>query len=167
MPEQIYMPISSNLFVRIQRLTIPPVFDSSPVIEMLIDHWEADTANNRVISTPLAVPTKPNVWRSPRGDSLPVGATLQAQYLRKTFCAKVEKNGILFAGKLYDSLSAASVAVKQTLGRIGRAASTDGRKFWKIQDPNSNRWTSISSSRPIAPVVYLDVEAMLAEIKGP
>lgn len=164
MSDQIYMPISSNLFARLQRLAVPPAYDASLVIEKLIDHWEANPENGSVMSTLVAAPTKSEVWRSPRGDSLPVGAALQAKYLGKTFCVTVKKNGISLAGKLYDSPSAAGVAVKGQFGRTGRAASTDGRTFWKIKDPSSGRWVSISSLQP--PASLHDSDSMVAEIKA-
>lgn len=162
MSESISVPISSSVFTRLQRLAIPLVDDTSSVIEKLIDHWEASPPDNSIPNVPQKnTPPKSEVWRSPRGDTLPVGATLQAEYLGKTFRATVEKKGIRFGGKVYDSPSPAGAAAKGQLGRTGRAASTDGRTFWKIQDPNSGRWVTIASLRPAQ---HIDADALLAEL---
>lgn len=162
MSESVSVPISSSVFTRLQRLAIPLVDDTSSVIEKLIDHWEANPPDNSAPNAPKkTTPPKSEVWRSPRGDTLPVGTTLQAEYLGKTFRATVEKQGIRFGGKVYDSPSAAGTAAKGQLGRTGRAASTDGRTFWKIQDPNSGRWVTIASLRPAQ---HIDSDALLAEL---
>jgi len=162
MSESISVPISSSVFTRLQRLAIPLVDDTNSVIEKLIDHWEANPPDNRVPNVPpTTTPPKSEVWRSPRGDTLPVGAILQAEYLGKTFRATVEKKGIRFGDKVYDSPSPAGAAAKGQLGRTGRAASTDGRTFWKIQDPNSGRWVTIASLRPAQ---HIDADALLAAL---
>ncbi|MHB1245805.1 MAG: hypothetical protein ACYCZH_05145 [Sulfuriferula sp.] len=162
MPESISVPISSSVFTRLQRLAIPLVDNTSSVIEKLIDHWEASPPDNSILDVPpTTTPPKSDVWRSPRGDTLPVGKPLQAKYLGKTFRATVEKKGIRFGGKVYVSPSSAGAAAKGQLGRTGRAASTDGRTFWKIQDPNSGRWVTIASLRPTQ---YIDTDALLAEL---
>lgn len=161
MSDSISVPISSSVFTRLQRLAIPLVDDTSSVIEKLIDHWESSPPKNNTPNVPTTASAKSDVWRSPRGDTLPIGATLQAEYLGKTFRATVERKGIRFGGKVYDSPSPAGVAAKGQLGRTGRAASTDGRTFWKIQDPNSGRWVSIASLRPAQ---HIDANAMLAEL---
>lgn len=161
MSNLISVPISSSVFTRLQRLAVPLIDDTNSVIEKLIDHWEANPPDTKTSNTPTVVVPKSDVWRSPRGDTLPVGATLQAEYLGKTFRATVEKKGIRFSGKVYDSPSAAGVAAKGQLGRTGRAASTDGRTFWKIQDPTSGRWVTIATLRPAQ---HIDTEALLAEL---
>lgn len=163
MSDLINIPISPSVFTRLQRLAVPLVDDTSSVIEKLIDHWEANPPERSVSNPPPTTLTKLELWRSPRGDSLPIGAALQARYLGKTFRATVEKKGIRFGGKIYDSPSPAGVAAKGQLGRTGRAASTDGRAFWKIQDPNSGRWVSIASLRPSQ---HIDSDALLAELKN-
>lgn len=167
MADTINVSISSSAFARLQRLAVPLVDDPSSIIEKLIDHWETNPPKNTNPTAPLIPSASPTpkdsaeFWRSPRGDTLPVGATLQAEYLGKTFRATVEKRGIRFGGKVYDSPSAAGVAAKGQLGRTGRAASTDGRSFWKIQDPSSGRWVSIASLRPAQ---HIDADALLAEL---
>ncbi|MGA7949003.1 MAG: hypothetical protein WCA45_02455 [Thiobacillaceae bacterium] len=162
MSDSINVPISSSIFVRLQRLAIPLVDNTSSVIEKLIDHWEANPPDSAPQIAPAAKASA-DVWRSPRGDVLPVGAPLQGEYLGKTFRATVEKKGIRFGGKLYDSPSAAAVAAKEQLGRKGRAASTDGRKFWKIRDPMSGRSIPIAALRPAQ---HIDAEALLAELSN-
>lgn len=161
MSDSINIPISVAVFARLQRLAIPLVDDTSSVIEKLVDHWETNPPKQSAPNNLANMPTKTDVWRSPRGDVLPIGATLQAEYLGKTFQATVERTGIRFCGKVYDSPSPAGVAAKGQLGRIGRAASTDGRTFWKIQDPNTGRWVTIASLRPAQ---HIDTNAILAEL---
>lgn len=164
MSDLVSVPISPSVFARLQRLAVPLVDDTSSVIEKLIAHWEANPPDSKAPNAPTSVTAKSDVWRSPRGDTLPVGATLQAEYLGKTLRATVEKKGIRFGGKVYDSPSAAGVAAKGQFGRTGRAASTDGRKFWKIQDPASGRWVAISTLHPLQ---HIDAEALLAGLAKP
>lgn len=160
MSDLIDVPISSKVFARLQRLAVPLVDDTNSVIARLINHWEANPPNSS--ATPKSsLKATVDVWRSPRGDVLPVGAALQAEYLGKTFHATVEKKGIRFAGKLFGNLSAAGVAAKGQLGRKGRTASTNGRDFWKIQDPVSEQWLPITSLRPSQ---RIDADALLAEL---
>lgn len=161
MSDLVNVPISSFVFARLQRLAVPLVDDTSSVIEKLIDYWETNSLDSKTPNVPTAPVAKSDVWRSLRGDTLPVGATLQAEYLGKTFRATVEKKGIRFNGKVYDSPSAAGVAAKGQFGRTGRAASTDGRTFWKIQDPASGRWVAISTLRPPQ---HINADALLAEL---
>jgi hypothetical protein len=160
MSDQIDVPISSKVFARLQRLAVPLVDDTNSVIEKLIDHWEANPPSASATPQSNGKSTA-EVWRSPRGDVLPVGAPLQAEYLGKTFRATVDKKGIRFSGKVYGNLSAAGVAAKGQLGREGRAASTNGRDFWKIQDPVSEQWLPITSLRPSH---RIDADALLAEL---
>lgn len=172
MTDQVTISIGSHVFARLQRLAVPLVDDTSSVVEKLIDHWESSVLSRSTIpesgpptkteSRQPSVQAAPEVWRSSRGDELPVGAPLQAEYLGKTFRATVEKFGIRFAGKLYENLSPAGAAAKGQLGRKGRAASTNGRDFWKIQDPVSRRWVPITALRPSS---HVDTEALLAELK--
>lgn len=162
MSDLISISISSVVFARLQRLAVPLVDNTISVIEKLIDHWEANPPDNGP-NVLVGAKAKAEVWRSSRGDKLPVGAALQAKYLGKTFRATVEKKGIRFDEKLYDSPSAAGVAAKGQLGRSGDAASTDGRTFWKIQDPNSGRWVPIAALRPAQ---RIDADALLAEISN-
>lgn len=160
MSESISVHISSSVFARLQQLAVPLVDDTNSVIARLIDHWEANLPNSKhVVAQASTTAARSAVWCSPRGDTLPVGATLQGEYLGNTFHATVEKSGINFDGVIYDSPSAAGVAAKGKLGRKGRAASTDGRKFWKIQDPSSGRWISIATLHP-----SIDSDALLAEL---
>ena len=161
MPDKIDVPISPEIFARLQRLAIPLVDDTNSVIEKLINHWEASPPNAKASTQLPNAQSTSEVWRSPRGDVLPVGATLQAEYLAKTFRATVEKKGIRLAGKVYENLSAAGVAAKGQLGREGRTASTNGRDFWKIQDPVSGRWLPIKALRPSHGI---DANALLAEL---
>lgn len=159
MPASISIPVSADVFARLQRIAVPLVDDKSSVIVKLLDHWEQNPpaplvtekgGHERVL----------DVWRSPRGDVLPVGISLQGPYLGKTFRATVERNGIRHNGKLYPNLTAAAVAAKGQLGRKGRAASTNGREFWKLQDPNTESWIPVSALRPHP---RIDPQELLAE----
>ena len=162
MSDLISVPVSPRVFTRLQRMAVPLVDDSSAVIERLLDHWEANPPAPSV-SPLVAAKVATEMWRSPRGDVLPVGTPLQAGYLGKTFRASVEKNGIRFNGKLYRNLTAAGVAAKGQLGRKGRTASTNGRDFWKFQEPATEQWIPITTLRPSH---RIDTEALLAELKN-
>ena len=161
MANSISISITSELFQRLQSLAVPLVDDTSSVIEKLIDHWESNRPDGTTQKTSASTGARMEVWRSSRGDALPVGTALEAEYLKKTFRAKVEKGGIRLNGQIYDSPSAAGRAAKEQCGRKGAAASTDGRTFWKIQEPNTGRWIPLAALRPAQ---VIDVEAMLAEL---
>lgn len=150
MPNLIDVPISAKTFARLQRLAEPLIDDTNSVIERLIDHWETNPPVAGTVARQTAPTEKAaaEVWRSPRGDVLPVGSHLKAEYLGKAFHAIVEKRGINFGGETFGNLSAAGAAVKGGLGRKGRATSTNGRDFWKIQDPVSEQWIPIKALRP-------------------
>lgn len=83
-------------------------------------------------------------WRSPRGDFFPIGRQLRAQYLGKVYLAEVTIKGIDFAGKTYDSPSAAAIAVKESTGKSGSAANTNGWEFWEMLEPKTGQWGSIA-----------------------
>lgn len=152
--------LSPEAFERLQRLTTP-LFDTGCAIEKLLDFWD-ENAPQRANGVTVKRASLPELWHSPRGDKLPVGAPLRAQCMGETFEASVSKKGICFDGSYYASPSAAAVAVKNKLGRYGRAAQTDGRKFWKIQEPGSGRWIPVGS---LEPAEKIDVDALLAELK--
>jgi len=157
--------ISSEVFARLQRLAVPLVDDTNSVIEKLIAHWEANPPVPNAIRGPARTPPAPNLeatvamWRSKQGDVVPVGTPLRARYCGKTFNATVEKHGIRFEGKLFESLSAAGFAAKKTLKRSDDAAQTNGRTFWELQDLTSERWVPVKALRPDPPV---DVDALFA-----
>ena len=163
MSEQIPVPVSRPIFERLQKLAVPLVDNPSTVIERLLDHWEANppkAVNSRASGT-----SKPTLfWRSPRGDVLPVGIDLQGTYLGKTFHATVERNGIKFGGKVYDNPSAAGVAAKNQVGTKGDAASTNGRDFWRLREPETGRWVPISSVNSRDKAI---AEKLLAELEQP
>jgi hypothetical protein len=159
MSELISVPVSSKVFARLQALSVPLVDDASTVIERLLNHWEANPPNRGPVQAKPKVTSE--LWRSARGDVLPVGTPLQATYLSKTLRALVERNGIRFNGKLYGNLTAAGVAAKGHLGRKGRTASTNGRNFWKFQDPATEQWIPVAALRPSH---RIDGDALLAEL---
>jgi hypothetical protein len=172
MPDLVTVQMSSELFGRLQRLAVPLVDDVASVLNKLITHWEASPPKAESLGTRAAQigssatspfpSTAAETWIPPRGgDTLRVGLRLQGSYLGQTFYATVETNGIRFNGELYDSLSAAGVAVKERLGRGKAAASTNGRKFWGILDGKTGRWTSIED---LFPRKTIDTDALLAEL---
>lgn len=145
MSDQISIALPQDVFERLQRVAIPLVDNPSTVIERLLTHWEANPPDSKEEGAPrLESGTGPQFWQSPRGDVLPVGLELQATYLGKTFHAVVERNGIKFGSKVYDNPSSAGVAAKNQVGTKGDAASTNGRDFWKLRDPETGRWVPIS-----------------------
>ena len=159
MSDLVSIPVSKEIFTRLQRLAVPLVDDPSAVIEKLLNHWEVRNSEK----TSTAAATKAEIWRSDRGDALPVGTPLQASYVGKTFRAIVEKNGIRFNGKIFGSLSAAAIIAKGQCGRKGRTASTNGREFWKFQHPESDQWVPVASLRQ-SHRVEIDTDALLAKL---
>lgn len=171
MHESVSIQIPAELFARLQQLAVPLVDDVPSLLRKLADHWEAKPGGNssaRATGTPSVTSTAtrtpspaPDVWKSGRGDVLRVGAELKGECLGKAFSATVEANGLRFEGGLYESLSAAAVAAKELLGRTGRAASMNGRTFWKIRDPKSGRWIAVAALRPKE---HIDTDALFAEL---
>lgn len=87
------------------------------------------------------------LWRSARGEFLPVGLQLRALYLGKTYSATVTSTGIEFKGTKYDSPSSAAVAAKGTVGKSGTSASTNGWEFWAALDTKTNQWKSLKEMK--------------------
>lgn len=156
MSEQVQIHVRRDVFEKLKRLAEPLVDDTSTVIDRLIRHWEASPPKN----ARETAPEEPALWRSSRGDVLPVGAPLQGRYKGKTFAAVIARNGIRFEGKTYATLSAAAVAAKGLAGVKGDAASTNGRDFWALRDASGN-WLPVSSLRPHKSV---DADKLLAEL---
>jgi hypothetical protein len=163
--------LSPEVFARLQRVATPLVDDTNSIVDKLIAHWEANPPPGITGSPspgmpssaplPAAVVAQPR-WRSKQGDELPIGTTLRARYCGKTFSATVEKLGIrLFDGRLFESLSAAGFAAKKTLKKSDEAAQTNGRTFWELQDPTSERWVTVKALRPEP---RIDSDALLAEL---
>jgi hypothetical protein len=154
MSDLVSIPISKAVFERLQKLAIPLVDNPSTVIERLIGFWEARSGKGLpagkagASEDELTRPVK--LWRSTRGDTLPVGAALRGQYMDKTYDAVVEADGIRFNGKLYANPTAAAVAEKNIAGTTGLAANTNGRDFWKVRDPDTGQWIAISSLRMLS-----------------
>lgn len=157
MGDQIQIQVRREVFEKLKRLAEPLVDDTSTVIDRLIRHWES----NQPKHARGAAPEAPELWRSSRGDVLPVGAPLQGRYKGKTFAAVVARNGVRFEGKVFSTLSAAAVAAKGLTGTKGDAASTNGRDFWALRSSDENHWVPISSLRPHKPV---DADKLLAEL---
>jgi len=161
MEEQVTVAISKPVFERLQKMAAPLVDTTSTVIERLIDYWEAQSTEKTSVANSNFKATQP-LWKSSRGDALPVGTELRGGYLGKSFTAQVERAGIRFQGKLYDSLSPAAIAAKNLAGTKGKAASTNGRDFWKFQDPTTGQWVPVSLLRPSH---RINADELLAELE--
>jgi hypothetical protein len=144
MSEQVQVQISREIFEKLKRLAEPLVDDPSAVIDRLICHWEAAPPKQ---ARGVGQKASTELWRSPRGDVLPVGEPLQGKYKGKIVAAVVARNGIRFEGKIFPTLSAAAIAAKGLSGTKGNAANTNGRSFWSLRDPNTNQWIPISGLR--------------------
>ena len=155
--------IRRPVYQKLQRLAVL-TGDESSAIERLISHWENSTPSGSQPPDKKAA-SEVQYWHSSRGDILQVGEILQGTDGRKIHQAIIERDGIRFPinnGILHASLSAAARAVKHARGLKGTSASTDGRKFWKVRDPKTNRWVPISVLRPAHKI---DVEKLLAELQ--
>jgi hypothetical protein len=145
MSDLVTVRVQRHIYEKLQHLAVL-TGDESSAIERLIAHWEAGPPSPREgRGEATAAPT---LWHSPNGDALPVGATLQGSDGGKLHHATVQSDGISYAGVVYDSPSAAARAVKKARGLSGPSANTNGREFWKIRDPKTNRWTPIKHLRP-------------------
>lgn len=161
MAEQVTVAISKPVFERLQRLAAPLVDTTDIIIERLLDYWEArPIEKTSPVNSPSVATTV--LWKSSRGDVLPVGTELRGTYLGKTFTAQVERTGIRFHGKLYDNLSPAAIAAKNLAGTKGKAASTNGRDFWRFQDPTTGQWVPVSVLRPSH---RINADELLAELE--
>lgn len=147
MKEQVSISVSKALFERLQKIAVPFVDTPEIVIQRLLDHWDSHVTEQPRPSKVRSVATS-ETWKSSRGDVLPVGTTLKSTYLGNSFVAQVERGGIRFQDKLYDNLSPAAIAAKNIAGTTGKAASTNGRDFWKLQDPITSQWIPVSALRP-------------------
>lgn len=158
MSDLVNVRVQRQIFEKLQRLAVL-TGDESSAIERLISHWESAAPTN---SQPRAeTPTKEiQLWHSPSGDVLRVGEILQGKDAGKTHEAIVEGGGIRYKGAIYDSPSAAARAVKRARGLKGPATHTNGRDFWRLRDPKTNRWVSISALRPAH---RADADKLLAE----
>jgi hypothetical protein len=123
--------------------------DLGAMVTKLVDYW-----HNGAPSESELPPAEPKefvqllpgqAWRSPRGDLFLIGLQLRAQYLGNTYSAQVTINGIDFAGKTYDSPSAAAIAVKEATGKSGAGANTNGWDFWEMPDSKTGQWVSIAT----------------------
>ena len=162
MSEQVQVSISKRVFDRLKALAEPLVDNTDSVIERLLDHWDHGSHSApEIVKSISTVPLE--YWVSARGDSLPVGMKLRGSYLNHTYKAEVERAGIRFNGDVFDSLSAAAIAAKQLAGTRGKAANSNGREFWRFQDPTSGRWTPVSALRP-GP--RIDTRGLLEEIEN-
>jgi len=161
MSELVTGAISKPVFERLQKLAAPLVDTTDTVIERLLSFWESRSTEK---ATPInSSSTATSVfWKSSRGDALPVGMELRGPYLGKTFTAQVERGGIRFHGKLYENLSPAATAAKNLAGTKGKAANTNGRDFWKFQDPATGQWVPVSVLRPSH---RINSDELLAELE--
>lgn len=142
----VQVPIRREVFERLKTLAEPLVDDASSVIERLLGHWDGVPHGPGYAHIKLQT-SAPQEWRSARGERFPIGVALRAKYLHHQFDAKVTAGGIEFNGKLYDNPSSAGIAAKESVGTVGKAASTNGWDFWEMNEPKSNRWVSINALR--------------------
>jgi hypothetical protein len=156
MSDYVSVNIRRPVFEKLQRLAVL-TGDESSAIERLIAHWEAGSLPAEPKSEKAATAA---LWHSPTGDILPVGTILQGTDDGVVHQAAVERDGIRYNGTVYDSPSAAARAVKEARGLKGPSASTNGREFWKLRDPRTNRWIPINALRPAHRV---DGDALLDE----
>lgn len=161
MKEQITVTISKSVFDRLKKHAVPLVDTTDSVVERLLDYYESSQVKNSTASNSSFLATS-SLWKSSRGDTLPVGTKLKGIYLGKTFTAQVEPAGISFNGKLYNNLSPAAIAAKNLVGTKGKAANTNGRDFWKIQDPTTGKWVPVSVLRPSH---RINSDELLAELE--
>lgn len=164
MSEHVKVVISKPVFERLQKHAAPLVDTTDNVIERLLDFWEKRPKETKPTKQSNLVAT-PQLWKSSRGDALPVGKELRGTYLGKSYVAVVERGGIRFNGKLYDNLSPAAIAAKHLAGTTGKAASTNGRDFWKFRDPATSQWVPVSVLRPSHQISASELLAELEEIE--
>ncbi len=151
--------LTSATYQKVRKLSILAGSETA-AIERLISHWEGSEASKSLpVSTAVTVATA--LWRSPTGDTLRVGERLEGLDGGTTHYATVERGGINYDGMIFDSPSAAARAVKEKRGLAGNSANTNGRNFWKIREPNTNRLIPLSALRPFHKV---DTDALLAEL---
>ena len=110
-------------------------------------HWKSNTPEPGARFIRVPPPVAPTVWRTSRGDKLPVGTKLIANYLDHKFEAQVTVDGIEFQKKAYDNPSAAGIAAKATVGTSGPSGNTNGWTFWEFYNPQSKRWLPINNLR--------------------
>lgn len=158
--EHIELVISKQLFERLKAHAEPLVDTTETVIERLLDCWDAHKSEPAPLQNSY-FKAKEAFWRSSRGDVLPIGMELQGTYMGKTFTARVEHGGIRLHETLYDNLSPAAIAVKNLAGKTGKAANTNGRDFWKFQNPITGQWVPVSTLRPSS---RINVDELLAEL---
>ncbi|HTQ77100.1 MAG TPA: hypothetical protein VMI15_03680 [Burkholderiales bacterium] len=151
--------VTKAVFQKLQRLAAL-TGDENSAIERLIKHWESGKSSSNSVKTSKSE-EKFEYWHSPTGDVLRVGEVLRGTDAGKMHEATVERHGIGYNGVVYDSPSAAARAVKHARGLHGTSASTNGRDFWRLRDPETNRWVPISSLRPAHRAT---VEELLAEL---
>lgn len=161
MTKQVTVSLSNSVFERLQKISAPLVDTPDIVIGRLLDYWEARPIEKTLPDNSYSEATVV-LWKSSRGDVLPVGTELKGTYLGKIFTAQVERAGIRFHGKLYDNLSPAAIAAKNLAGTKGKAASTNGRDFWRFQDPTTGQWIPVSALRPSH---RINADELLAELE--
>lgn len=153
--DKVQIELRREVFERLQALAEPLVDDASTVIERLLAHWDASARQGRApaagpasAAQAGAAPAAPAPsWRSANGVPFPVGARLRARYRRQVFEARVTAGGIEFGGRLYDNPSSAGIAAKESVGTTGKAAVTNGWRFWELEDAATGRWVSIDLLR--------------------
>jgi hypothetical protein len=145
--ETVQVSLSKDVFVKLQEIAEPLIDDINSVIERLINNHLESLSLSSKIRIESSSSNNSEFWRSNRGEQFKVGTKLSANYKGKSYNATIQIDGINFEGNLYDSPSAAGVAVKKSAGITGSALSTDGWSFWNMLEPDSNQWVSINTVR--------------------
>lgn len=114
----------------------PPDESDAQVIERLIDHYERSHT---------LLELQP-VFTTTRGDRLPVGLKLYANYKRERVEAVVTADGILCEGHYQDHPSSAAVEVKIRRGLSVKSAQSNGWLFWHYHNA-SNRGVVLETLR--------------------
>ena len=144
--ETVQINLNKDIFEKLQKMAEPLIDDINSVIQRLIHHYESSSLTPEVKMNSRTSETT-EFWMSNRGEQFIVGTKLRANYKGKPYYANIEIDGINFEGKIYDSPSAAGIAVKKSAGTSGTAANTDGWSFWVMLEPGSNQWISINTIR--------------------
>ena len=157
MSQSIQIEISQKVFDRLQALAKPLVDTPDSVITRLLDFQDAqvgkatETATKNASNHGEQSDAPIRFFVMPRGSRIPLGKLraiygLRGQKKHELF-AEVTLEGIKFQGELYDNLSSAGIAAKESVGAVGNAASTNGWDFWKYFDSAKGDWVSVDTFR--------------------
>lgn len=167
MSQFVQIEISQGVFDRLQMLAKPLVDTSDSVIARLLDFRDAHVTESTEVATKSADnnvrPSEAAIrfYATSRDSRIPLGKLraiygLRGQKKHELF-ADVTAKGIKFQDKLYDNLSSAGTAAKESVGAVGSAARTNGWDFWKYFDNAKEKWVSVDAFR-VKTGVHLTLE---------